>query len=61
MKRRKLRCQVKRLIGLIALRLRYLRACRNPSVSAAFLTSWLSDVEDAERDVARHEHKSGHG
>jgi len=49
------------LIRLIALRLRYRRTCRNPSVSATFLTSLLSDVEDAERDVARYEQKSGHG
>ena len=48
------------LIRLIALRLSYRRACRNPSVSATFLTSLLSDVEDAERDVARYEQKSGH-
>lgn len=48
------------LIRLIALRLRCRRACRNPSVSATFLTSLLSDVEDAERDVARYEQTSGH-
>ncbi|WP_397324688.1 hypothetical protein [Pantoea agglomerans] len=45
------------LIRLIALRLRYRRACRNPSVSATFLTSMLSDIEDAERDMARLEEK----
>jgi hypothetical protein len=45
------------LIRLIALRLRYRRACLNPSVSATFLTSMLSEIEDAERDMARLEEK----
>lgn len=48
------------LIRLIALRLRYRRACRNPSVSATFLTSLLSEIEDAERDMARLEEKYEH-
>lgn len=48
------------LIRLISLRLRYRRACLNPSVSATFLTSMLSEIEDAERDMARLEEKDVH-
>lgn len=48
------------LIRLIALRLRYRRACLDLSVGSTLLTSMLSEIEDAERDVARLEEKYMH-
>ncbi len=50
-----------RLICLTALRLRYLRACRNPQVSVIDLAALLTEVEDAERDMERLEEQYAHG
>ncbi|KNC07567.1 hypothetical protein AC790_18610 [Pantoea sp. RIT-PI-b] len=49
------------LIRLVALRLRYRRACRNPSAGVTDLAALLSEVEDAERDVERYEQKYAPG
>ena len=39
------------LIRLIALRLRYRRACRNPQACIIDLAALLAELEDAERDI----------
>ncbi|MXP68014.1 hypothetical protein FD728_04670 (plasmid) [Pantoea sp. Aalb] len=46
------------IIRLCALRLRYQRACRNPSFGVVALATLMSQLEDAERDVERYEQKS---
>ncbi|MHC9061057.1 hypothetical protein [Pantoea sp. y20] len=43
------------LIRLTALRLRYQRASRNPAFSSSDLAALMSELEEAEQDVERHE------
>ncbi|WP_167347708.1 hypothetical protein [Type-D symbiont of Plautia stali] len=43
------------LIRLTALRLRYQRASRNPAAGMVDLAALMSELEEAEQDVARYE------
>jgi len=43
------------LIRLCALRLRYWRASRNPAAGVVDLAALMSELEEAEQDVERHE------